>query len=161
MADPGSSALPDTPVTEVTLERVAEILRLEGIEYEEETTGVGDTARPTVRTGFANSAIAFTLDEGKLVCDSLWRGMVALNDGAGLVATVNQWNQTQFTPVLRFFEQQSSHLVVSAYRQVGITEGLSRNQLGSFVLSSVNAVNEAYAAVEKQFPELVTWRYEA
>lgn len=158
MADPNPSALPETPVAEVTLDRIAEIFSLEGMEYEIESDS--DSGRETLRTGYANSAIAFTLDDGKLVCDSLWRGIVAVSDGASLVATVNQWNQAQFTPVLRFFEQQGTNLVVSAYRQVGVAHGLSRNQLGAFVLSSVEAINEAFAFVEKQFPELVTWRYE-
>lgn len=161
MAEDHPGALPETPVADVTLDRVAEILQLEGLEYEEDVSGTGEDARTTLRTGYANSAIAFTLDEGKLVCDSLWRGIVALNDGASLMATVNQWNQSQFTPVLRFFEQQGSHLVVSAYRQVGVQHGLSRNQLGAFVLSSIETINESFAYVEEQFPELVTWRYEA
>lgn len=148
----------DTP-TEVTVERVAEILVTDGIEFETEHLDDQRGAREVIRTGFNNSAIAFTLDDGALVCDSLWRGQVGMADGAALMAAVNNWNQTQIAPVLRFFEQQESHLVVSAYRRIGITEGLSRNQLGSFVLSSLNAVNDAFAALEKQFPELVTWRY--
>lgn len=144
----------DVPA-EVTIDRVAEILVTDGIEYETEDV----SGRAVLRTGFNNSAIALTIDDDALVCDSLWRGHVGLNDGAALMAVVNNWNQSQISPVLRFFEQSGQSLVVSAYRRIGVSEGLSRNQLGAFVLSSLNAVNEAFAAVEKQFPELVTWRY--
>ena len=141
----------DSPDT-VTPERIEEILLTEGIEFEREGQ--------VIRTGFANSAIAFTLDNDRLVCDSLWRGQVALSDGAGLMHALNQWNQNQITPTLRFFEQQGSHLVVSAYRQVYAGEGLTRDQLGAFILSSLEAVAAAFSYVEEQFPDLVTWRYQ-
>lgn len=141
----------DSPET-VTLEHIEEILLTEGIEFEQEG--------PVLRTGFANAAIALTLDNDRLVCDSLWRGHVSLSDGAGLMQALNQWNQHQITPTLRFFEQQGSHLVVSAYRQTNISEGLSRGQLGAFVLSCLESVDAAFSYVEQQFPDLVTWRYQ-
>lgn len=142
----------DTDISEVNLERIEEILLTEGIEFKQEGR--------VLRTGFNNCAIALTIADDRLVCDSLWRGQVALGDGAGLLYALNEWNQTQITPTLRFFEQQGSHLVVSAYRQVNVSEGLSRNQLGAFVLSSLETVAAAFAHVEDRFPDLVTWRYQ-
>lgn len=153
-----SDTADDEPAA-VTTQRVSEILVTDGIEFDTEDVSDPRGERTIIRTGFNNSAVAFTIDGDVLVCDSLWRGQVGLSDGAALMAAVNTWNQTQIAPVLRFFEQEKSHLVVSAYRHIHVGAGLSRNQLGAFVLSSLNAVNDAYAAVEKQFPELVTWRY--
>lgn len=146
---------PDNSLPEVTAQRVGDVLVADGVEFEtEEVDG-----REIVRTGYNNCAIAFTLDDDAVICDSLWRGQVSLSDGAALLALINQWNQHHFTPTLRFFEQQGSHLVVSAYRRTDVSCGLSEKQLGYFVLSSMEAVREAFAAVEERFPELVTWRY--
>lgn len=50
--------------------------------------------------------------------------------------------------------------MVSAYRQVNASEGLTRDQLGAFILSSLDAVAAAFSYVEEQFPDLVTWRYQ-
>ncbi|WIM72393.1 hypothetical protein QP028_15125 [Corynebacterium suedekumii] len=62
-------------------------------------------------------------------------------------------------PTLRFFESSvgEGHLTISAHRQVNTAEGLSRNQIGAFVMSSLDGVLRAYDWVEKQLPELVTW----
>ncbi|AIT61169.1 YbjN domain-containing protein [Corynebacterium doosanense] len=140
-------------IAEVTLERIEEILLTEGIECVQEGR--------VLRTGYSNSAIALTIDNDRLVCDSLWRGQVALSDGAGLMHALNQWNQNQIAPTLRFFEQEGSHLVVSAYRQANVSEGLSHDQLGAFVLSCLETIDAAFSYVEQQFPELVTWRYQS
>ncbi|GAB3944022.1 YbjN domain-containing protein [Corynebacterium tapiri] len=151
---------PDTDVEPVTLDRVCDILLNDGIEYStEEVEDTSGNPRTVVRTGYQNAAIAFALEEERLVCDSLWRGQVPLDSAAPLMAAVNQWNETQFTPTLRFFEQQGSHLVVSAYRQIRSAEGLSRNQLGAFSLSSLEATAAAFSFIEEQFPALVSWRY--
>src|SRR5690625_4065979 len=67
--------VPDTPVEDLTLDRVAEIFddkqlvyRLENVE-----TPDGDTGT-ILRTGFSNAAIAMQIRDNTLVIDSLWRG---------------------------------------------------------------------------------------
>ena len=49
--------------------------------------------------------------------------------------------------------------MASAYRRQRITEGLSRNQLGAFLMSSIEAIGVACGHLDQTFPELVTWRY--
>lgn len=156
---PDQERLPDSPVTPVTPERIAEILEAENLQYRLESTPVPSTEDPTtvVRTGFSNAAIAFSVDGAHLVCDSMWRGQVPTTDAPKLLGIANEWNQTQFTPTLRFFEAAGGGLAVSSHRQINVTEGLSRNQIGAFIMSTLDAVLGSFQWVEKQLPELVTW----
>ncbi|WP_245974850.1 YbjN domain-containing protein [Corynebacterium alimapuense] len=161
MTTPPKSPIPDTPVAPVTHERVAELLESEGLQYRLESAPVTDGDQPVtvVRTGFINAAIAFTVDGPSLVCESMWRGEVPKSEAPKLLGLVNEWNQTQYMPTLRFFESAAGqgHLTVSAHRQTYVVEGLSRNQIGAFIMSSLDGVLRAYEWVEKQLPEQVTW----
>lgn len=155
--------MPDTPVAPVTPERVAELLKAENLQYRLESAPVPSAENPTtvVRTGFSNAAIAFSVDGDHLVCDSMWRGQVPTGDAPRLLGIANEWNQTQFTPTLRFFEASGGGaLTVSAHRQINVAEGLSRNQIGAFVMSTFDAVLGSFQWVENQLPELVTWKEE-
>ncbi|AKK11196.1 YbjN domain-containing protein [Corynebacterium uterequi] len=161
MADSESSALPDTPIEPLTISRIEEILTSEGIEYRtDEIPGPEDTTRTVVHTGYRNSALTFVHDADVLICDSIWRGELDVAEAPSVLAAVSNWNQMRITPTLRFFEQHGSNLVISAYRQLYVGEGVSRNQLGGFILSSLAAILEAYASLEDRFPDAVTWRYE-
>lgn len=154
-ADEKTTPLPDTPVEEVTLDRISELLVSEGINHEPE----GEY----LRTGFNNFAVTFALDEKEhtrsLVVEGLWRGEVPLADGASLLVTVSEWNQARFAPTMRFGEMNGQHLVVLAWRSIELSHGLSRNQLGGFTMSTLEAFDAAFSFIEQQFPQLVTWRY--
>lgn len=159
MTDTEPDREPDTPIAAVTPERVAEILEAENLQYrlEDVPTPDGKDTQVMVRTGFINVAISFAVDGDHLTFDSMWRGTPASPQAPKVLAAVNEWNLGQFTPTLRFFESSSGQLAVSAQRQINVTHGMSRNQIGAFVMSTLDAVNGCFQWLEKQFPALVTW----
>lgn len=149
---------PDTPVEPVTLERIGEIFESENLEYrlEEQPVGEDETVR-ILRTGFSNVAIAMQVRDDVLVADSVWRGNVPSSEGPSLLMVLNQWNQQHFAPTLRFFESAENSLAVSGVREINIAHGLSRNQIGAFVMSTLDSMLQSFAFVEEHYPQLVTW----
>ena len=149
---------PDTPVEPVTLERIGEIFESENLEYrlEEQPVGENETVR-ILRTGFSNVAIAMQVRDDVLVADSVWRGNVPSSEGPSLLMVLNQWNQQHFAPTLRFFESAENNLAVSGVREINVAHGLSRNQIGSFVMSTLDSMLQSFAFVEEHYPQLVTW----
>ena len=149
---------PDTPVEPVTLERIGEIFASENLEYrlEEQPVSEEETVQ-ILRTGFSNVAIAMQVRDDVLVADSVWRGNVPSSEGPSLLMVLNQWNQQHFAPTLRFFESAESNLAVSGVREINIAHGLSRNQIGAFVMSTLDSMLQSFAFVEEHYPQLVTW----
>ncbi|WP_293821138.1 YbjN domain-containing protein [uncultured Corynebacterium sp.] len=149
---------PDTPVEPVTLERVGEIFESENLQYrlEEQPVGEDETVR-ILRTGFSNVAIAMQVRDNVLVADSVWRGNVPSSEGPSLLMLLNKWNQQHFAPTLRFFESAENNLAVSGVREINVAHGLSRNQIGSFVMSTLDSMLQSFAFVEEHYPQLVTW----
>ncbi|MFW0177392.1 YbjN domain-containing protein [Corynebacterium sp. MSK122] len=149
---------PDTPVEPVTLERIGEIFESENLEYrlEEQPVSEEETVQ-ILRTGFSNVAIAMQVRDDVLVADSVWRGNVPSSEGPSLLMVLNQWNQQHFAPTLRFFESAENNLAVSGVREINIAHGLSRNQIGVFVMSTLDSMLQSFAFVEEHYPQLVTW----
>ena len=149
---------PDTPVEPVTLERIGEIFASENLEYrlEEQPVSEEETVQ-ILRTGFSNVAIAMQVRDDVLVADSVWRGNVPSSEGPSLLMVLNQWNQQHFAPTLRFFESADNNLAVSGVREINIAHGLSRNQIGAFVMSTLDSMLQSFAFVEEHYPQLVTW----
>ena len=149
---------PDTPVEPVTLERISEIFESENLEYrlEEQPVSEEETVQ-ILRTGFSNVAIAMQVRDDVLVADSVWRGNVPSSEGPSLLMVLNQWNQQHFAPTLRFFESAENNLAVSGVREINIAHGLSRNQIGAFVMSTLDSMLQSFAFVEEHYPQLVTW----
>ena len=149
---------PDTPVVPVTLERIGEIFASENLEYrlEEQPVSEEETVQ-ILRTGFSNVAIAMQVRDDVLVADSVWRGNVPSSEGPSLLMVLNQWNQQHFAPRVRFFESAESNLAVSGVRVINIAHGLSRNQIGAFVMSTLDSMLQSFAFVEEHYPQLVTW----
>ena len=149
---------PDTPVEPVTLERIGEIFASENLEYrlEEQPVSEEETVQ-ILRTGFSNVAIAMQVRDDVLVADSVWRGNVPSSEGPSLLMVLNQWNQQHFAPTLRFFESAENNLAVSGVREINIAHGLSRNQIGAFVMSTLDSMLQSFAFVEQHYPQLVTW----
>ena len=149
---------PDTPVEPVTLERIGEIFASENLEYrlEEQPVSEEETVQ-ILRTGFSNVAIAMQVRDDVLVADSVWRGNVPSSEGPSLLMVLNQWNQQHFAPTLRFFEATENNLAVSGVREINIAHGLSRNQIGAFVMSTLDSMLQSFAFVEEHYPQLVTW----
>ena len=149
---------PDTPVEPVTLGRIGEIVAPENLEYrlEEQPVSEEETVQ-ILRTGFSNVAIAMQVRDDVLVADSVWRGNVPSSEGPSLLMVLNQWNQQHFAPTLRFFESAENNLAVSGVREINIAHGLSRNQIGAFVMSTLDSMLQSFAFVEEHYPQLVTW----
>ncbi|WP_459587029.1 YbjN domain-containing protein [Corynebacterium camporealensis] len=150
--------IPDTPVEPVTLERIGEIFESENLEFriEDQQVSEEETVR-ILRTGFSNTAIAMQVREKTLVVDSVWRGNVPASEGPALLMTLNQWNQQHFAPTLRFFESQDQVLAVSGVREMNFAHGASRNQIGAFIMSTLDSILQSFAYIEEQYPQLVTW----
>ena len=148
---------PDTPVEPVTLERIGEIFASENLEYrlEEQPVSEEETVQ-ILRTGFSNVAIAMQVRDDVLVADSVWRGNVPSSEGPSLLMVLNQWNQQHFAPTLRFFESAENNLAVSGVREINIAHGLSRNQIGAFVMSTLDSMLQSFAFVEEHYPQLLS-----
>ncbi|MDR7329423.1 YbjN domain-containing protein [Corynebacterium guangdongense] len=149
----------DGPVAAVTPERIAEILTAENLEFRLDSAPVGADEAPltVVRTGFDNMALTFAVTDGRIFAEGLWRASIPVDNAAKLLYDVNYFNQMQITPTLRFFEGADGRLAVSGVRQIPVTTGLSRNQIGVFVLTTIEAFVRAFETMEQENPELVTW----
>lgn len=135
-------------VAAVTKESVAAIFDEENLEYRIEDE--------IVRSGFVNAAIVVAFDDNHLIFEALWRGEMPRDMAAEVLFAVNEHNQTHFAPTLRFFESGDA-LAVSAIRTLDITHGASFNQLGAFIVSSIEATLDAFNYLAATFPASVTW----
>ncbi|KQB85503.1 YbjN domain-containing protein [Corynebacterium oculi] len=142
----------DTPIAPVSEHTVVDILEAENLDYR-----LQQDPTPMVRTGFINAAVSFAIEGDYLLCDSMWRGQVDAQRAATALAAVNEWNLTQLTPTLRFFESTPGTLAFSACRRLHIAQGLSRNQAGAFVMSTLDSIVACFQWLEAQFPEAITW----
>lgn len=148
---------PDSPVAELTLERIGAILDSENLQYRIESHDAGEESVTVLRTGFSNTAIFMQLRGETLIIDSIWRGVVPKSEGPKVLQLTNQWNTENYTPTLRFLESGNEGLAVSAVREVHVAKGMSRNQIGAFTMSTLDAIMQAYTYIESQYPQLVTW----
>ncbi|WPF65160.1 MULTISPECIES: YbjN domain-containing protein [unclassified Corynebacterium] len=142
----------DTPIAPVSEQSVVDILEAENLDYR-----LQQDPAPMVRTGFTNAAVSFAIEGDYLLCDSMWRGQVDAQRAATALAAVNEWNLTQLAPTLRFFESAPGTLAFSACRRLHIAHGLSRNQTGAFVMSTLDSIVACFQWLEAQFPEAITW----
>lgn len=136
-------------VREVTLGDIATVLDGEGLEYRLE--------EPVVRTGFVNAAMVFTFEDGKLIFESVWRGEFAPEDVSSLLYSTNEYNQSHFTPTLRFFQSEENTLAITGIRTLDVSKGLSTNQLGAFIITSIHSTLQAFSYLAETFPTAVTW----
>lgn len=138
----------------VSLTDVASIFENENLEFRVE--------EDILRSGFVNCAIACALDDDYLIFESVWRGAVPQEMASHLLLAMNEHNQTHFAPTLRFFENETGDdeptLAVSAIRTIDVTNGLSRNQLGAFIVTSIESTLQAFDFLETSFPTLVIWK---
>lgn len=152
---------PASDVREVDVNDIARILDAENLEYRIEEIPADletDTpARTVLRTGFVNSAMVFAFDDGRLVFESVWRGEFSPADASSLLFATNEYNQTHFAPTLRFFQSDENTLVITGIRSLDATHGLSTDQLGSFVITSIDGTMQAFDFLAQSFPTAVTW----
>ncbi len=146
----------DSPhdVEAFSLTSVTRILDDEDLAYRlEEHDGTA-----VVRTGFVNAAISFVEVDGALTMEAMWRGAPSTEQAALVLTATNEWNLTQFAPTLRFFELNEGTLAINGLRQIVTSAGLSHNQAGAFIMSSLEATTSCFEWLEQQFPALVTWK---
>ena len=110
-----------------------------------------------VRSGFINAAIVVAIDGDHLVFEALWRGEFPREMAPKVLYACNEHNQTHFAPTLRFFERGEDQLAISAIRSMRIAESASFNQLGAFIVSSIDATLQAFDFLKNTFPTVVTW----
>lgn len=143
-------------IQEFNLDAVAGILQDEKLDYRiDEHDG-----EKVIRTGFINAAISFILLDGSLTMEAMWRGAPSTDAAAQVLAATNEWNLTQFAPTIRFFELNEGTLAINALRHVVVSAGMSHNQVGSYVMSSIETAVQCFEWLEQQFPDLVTWKDE-
>lgn len=155
--------MPHTPpahdpndIQDFSLDAVAWILQDEKLDYSiDEHDG-----EKVIRTGFINAAISFILLDGSLTMEAMWRGAPSTDAAAQVLAATNEWNLTQFAPTIRFFELNEGTLAINALRHVVVSAGMSHNQVGSYVMSSIESAVQCFEWLEQQFPDLVTWKDE-
>lgn len=153
MPDTPQAALPND-IQDFTLNAVAGILRDEKLDFRiDEHDG-----SQVIRTGFVNAAISFIELDGSLTMEAMWRGAPPTDQAAQVLAAVNEWNLTQFAPTIRFFELNEGTLAINALRHVVVSAGMSHNQVGSFVMSSIESAVQCFEWLKQQFPNLVTWK---
>ncbi len=78
-------------------------------------------------------------------------------DAPTILAVVNEWNLTQIMPALHFVETTPGTLALIVHRELLTEGGVSRNQLGAFITSSIHNTLACFNWLEEQFPTLVTW----
>ncbi|WP_234948996.1 MULTISPECIES: YbjN domain-containing protein [Corynebacterium] len=139
----------DHRIEPVTAEAVAAIFKEEDLEHRVE--------EQLVRSGFVNTALVVAIDGPILVFEAIWRGTVPADMASHLLFAVNEHNQTHFAPTLRMFESEDGTLAASGIRTLNIAEGASFNQLGAFIVNSIDATLQAFDFLETSFPTLVTW----
>lgn len=154
-----------TDYSPVTIDRIAAILHDEGLEHVVEAIEVPAEHSPTghaehreiARTGFINQSIIFTIEDDYLVSTSLWRGHASTEFAARALAMTNEWNLNQILPGTHFYENASGQLEFAARRTLRCRDGLSTNQLGAFIVSTIDAYVSIWNHYEVSWPELKDW----
>ncbi len=155
LSEPRQAIAPDTPVESIALSRIADILHDQQLQFRIEATD--DASGQILRTGFSNCVIAIQIRKDVLIVDSLGRGRIPVSSGSQLLTIINQWNAENFAPTLRFFETGEHFLAVSGVRELNVAEPISRNQLGAFLMASLNALLTAFGWIEHNYPQYVDW----
>lgn len=141
----------------VTPQAIAAIFDAEKLDYRIDPAG-DEAAGDLVRSGFINAAIVLGVDGSNLVFEALWRGSPPTSLASDVLFAVNEYNQLQFAPTLRMFETEGQTIAVSAIRSLEVSEGASFNQLGAFIVHSIEATMHAFAFLEASLPTLVIWK---
>ena len=137
----------------VTIPRVESWLTSNELDYELDSDS-------SILTGFGNCSInIIDFEHNLLVVFSTWRGEFAAGTETALADYINEHNSSTYAPHAAFFTSDG----VARLRGDMIaftTEGMSDAQLDGFLDSAFTTILSFYDAVEKDFPDLVTWSEE-
>lgn len=92
-----------------------------------------------LHTGFINNSISLAMSDGYLLARSQWRAFVPADQAPQLLAHVNEWNLTTLLPTVKFHETPERNLQVISHRVLRVSEGASFNQVGAFLVSTIDA----------------------
>lgn len=110
-----------------------------------------------LHTGFINNSISLGISDGYLLARSHWRAFVPVDQAPQLLAHVNEWNLTALLPTVKFHETPERNLQVLSHRVLRVSEGASFNQVGAFLVSTIDAFVGLWNHFDVAFPHLVNW----
>ncbi|MDR7355762.1 hypothetical protein CFELI_07470 [Corynebacterium felinum] len=110
-----------------------------------------------VRTGFVDQSIVFSISGNYLVASSQWRGEIPVARAADVLGLCHEWNLHQLMPSLRFHNRDAETLALTAVRSFRVAEGVSFNQVGAFVVTSIDAFMACWNNAAVQLPDYVSW----
>ncbi|APT84843.1 hypothetical protein [Corynebacterium aquilae] len=149
--------------TPVTPERIGEILDGEGIAY--------DIMGDTVIVTYPQFGIYFGCFEQALGAAGTWTGAVGPELVTVALGASNEWNLTQLTPMLGFsivgpdaeatptddHAPAAEDIINFSFRRTALTgEGMSRNQLGAWIMTTIETTVACVGWLETQFPDTTT-----
>lgn len=135
----------------------------------ESSTGpsLGDAL--VLQTGLPHITIHFDLEDDVLSAFAVWEGRIPARAEAKVGAFVSHFNWNMAAPTLSYDfrvkgngaptdKEPTEEIAICANRAMGVGEGLTRNQLGSFVLSALDSFGSAFETVAQEFPQSVKWQ---
>lgn len=122
-----------------------------------------------LQTGLPHITIHFDLEDDVLSAFAVWEGRIPVRAEEKVGAFVSDFNWNMAAPTLSYDfrvkgngaptdEEPTEEIVICANRAMGVGEGLTRNQLGSFVLSALDSFGSAFETVAQEFPQPVKWQ---
>ena len=141
----------------------------------ENTENTENSAGPTLgdalvlQTGLPHITIHFDLEDDVLSAFAVWEGRIPARAEEKVGAFVSHFNWNMAAPTLSYDfrvkgngaptdKEPTEEIAICANRAMGVGEGLTRNQLGSFVLSALDSFGSAFEAVALEFPHSVKWQ---
>lgn len=172
-----SPASPDLhQIKPVNIHRLAELFELLEADYilvdkiiESDSAGpsLGDAL--VLQTGLPHITIHFDLEDDVLSAFAVWEGRIPARSEEKVGAFVSDFNWNMAAPMLSYDfrvkgngaptdKEPTEEIAICANRAMGVGEGLTRNQLGSFVLSALDSFGSAFETVAQEFPQAVKWQ---
>ena len=106
--------------------------------------------------GFTDLVVQFTVASDQLTATGVWRGTLPISASAQLLSACTTFNETQVFPTMGF-ERQGDTLSVFLRRGTSVTYGLSYNQLGAWLISTLEQCGNAAHWLAQIFPDSVDW----
>lgn len=135
----------------------------------ESSTGRSLGGALVLQTGLPHITIHFDLEDDVLSAFAVWEGRIPARAEAKVGAFVSHFNWNMAAPTLSYDfrvkgngsptdKEPTEEIAICANRAMGVGEGLTRNQLGSFVLSALDSFGSAFETVAQEFPQSVKWQ---
>ena len=113
-------------------------------------------AYPEATFGF--SVLDIPQQPQQLVSEAVWSSAVPTQDAPLVLAACNEWNLHNITPALHFIEPGGDHagyLALRMHRSALVDAGLSDNQLGAFITTTIELGRRCCAWLQTQLPNAI------